>query len=1207
MKENARLIGILVFFVVLAAVTWKWQQSGSEPSPDEPDTEQVARDSTSDYSSSTSDSPNGQRSDKKATTKKKTTQKPAASKNAGSDYRKVYFPPGKGSISGTLVMSDNMQMPPDIGVFLHFVTDKSENNFKLDTSVLESDVDSKGKFGFEELPFGSYHIYAVAKGHVGHAPAKLTKERPSSKHSISIVLADTIQGTVLNDEGAPIPEASVFAVSWRQGGGEQAMDMTRSRSSQTLTDETGVFTIGYVQVRPSAIDYKLMASAPGYANTVTPFLTVGSDNVEITLRPGQELTGIVIDAKTKEPVPNIKVSQDGTKVLNQVSDSTDMKGRFTLANITPGSHQLSIEHKSYILTEGTPAVKVLEDAPTDPVTLEVITGGIVVGRAIEIESNEGVPGARIQLGSRDNRAKRINKDVTTDANGHFRMEGLPTGSYQIRQNDVRGFARTTPPESLFNNNGQTQVIQVTASDAPANVILYYTKGIQIIGKVVDVENKPIDGVSVSGYSTERNENGGRTQNSDRTDEKGLFVLSGFKPNQTIQIQANKSSFSGTQLEPINLQSSTVTDYSITLRQGASVEGLIRDRNGNPMPSGVVEFSQNESRRHRANLDGQGNFKIQGVKSGTYKILFAAARNSNEKRKLLDTVSLGEGQQLAGLQYQVDIDASRTISGTITNARGEPVQASISARSRDHGTNATADESGHYELIGLLDGDYQLSVSHAEYTRQSRKGIKTPSVGINFTLQGRATISGTVTDASTGEPIPAFELVLVASTKRYTFGSSTGQYKTFNDSDGQFNYANIETDSNSRKLFVNAKGYSHTEYEVGVIYPDQELPNVRLTLVPGATVEGTVIDATGMPLAGAKVGPGNSSIAQRNDSFVVYTDKNGHYEMTSIPQGPLTLMAYKSNLDIAKKTVSISGSGSHRLDFQLLSGATLEGYVTLAGNPQPNLQVGLEYMSQTAQGMNKQARTNQDGFYRFVNTPSGQAQLRTGVAQVISSGKRTNRNIQHVIQIPAAQTLQFDIAVKEATASMTGNVLDENGDPVNRVRVSMNFQSEYGFESFSATSDANGHYVFESLPAGQYNATIRHNTYRFGQSIELKEEEKKEHDFKFNAGSTLVGTLVKPPSSTQQWVLLLLNQNATVREPLDIEFFSTIQTQTISQAEGGTQQLSMTNIQPGTFKLMAVILDQEFETIEEILANMRYTIQQITINENEVIEMKFDLD
>jgi hypothetical protein len=1224
MKENARLIGILAFFAVLVALTWIWQRSETDLPTENlsftDSTEQTpAPTRTSARSLSRIDD-----SDEAQNSREKTLQERTPANTEGNTFKKVYFPAGKGSISGLVKMNDNSEFPQDLLIVLHFITEKSNTNFQLDTSVLESAVDEKGEYRFEELPIGDYVLFAIAEGYTGNSTASVTKERLAGKRSLTVYGGSTIEGIVVDDEGSPIPDASLFAARWRQGSSDVNIGTARSRASQAVTDEEGKFTIRYLQVRTPVLEYELLASAPGYANTITPYLTPGSKGHLITLSEGQEITGTVVSAESNDPVPNVKVFQNTGTVLNQTSDTTDLKGHFKLSNIAPGSHSFAIEHKSWILKEETPPVKVVLDVPTDPVTLEVIAGGIVTGKAIEKDTKEGVANARISLRRQDTRTvanqntliKRIQKETTTDAHGNFRLEGLPSGRYTVNHDDVRGYARATPPEDRLRSFDHTQLIQVTAQDVTAGVFCYYRKGLQISGKIVDVNNDPIPEVYISGSSEETDSSGMNVDSFDRSNEEGRFLLAGYEAGQKVRIYTDKETYSRPDLDSIQIQNDSITGLTITLNQGAVFEGTVHDRNNAPIPSGQMFLKIKTSQKYRADIRGKGIFKIDGIAAGDYDLFYEPRANNNfmystSKSAInLGKISFQTGQQLIDAVYQIDIDLSNTISGNVSNTRGEPVPAAVTARGNAGViVTAQADETGAYELTGMVEGDYYVHASHADYSTESINPVHTRSTNINFVMKGTAAVSGTVVDAATGDPIPSFELSILVDGQSYTFGSTNIQFRGFNDVDGEFTYDKIQSRQYVWKIIARAEGYSHTEYQLGTLVADETRSDVRLALTPSATIQGKVFDSEGNPISGVKIGPagvGIQPIQFREDRFTRFTDEDGEYQMKSIPLGTIALIAFRQNLNVGRKIVSITGPGVYEVDFELGRGSTLEGYVTMGNVPVPNQQINVHFRDTSISGFRGNVRTDEDGYYRLDNLPSGSVYIGANFKIDQGTPNQTSRNIQHSLVIPESSSQRFDISISDTTASLHGSAIDSQGSPIAEKQITLYILTETGYERIWSKTDFDGNYIFESLPPGTHFLSIWNDGSSYSAKIDLGENDEKEFNVRFKGTATLVGALTRTLQPGEQWMLANINAEARLPDPSENEFMWTRHSYTLNSGEGREQEITLENLQPGNYKILALRMGPNPDPFGGHLVPLGYSIQNISFEEGDVVELEIDL-
>ncbi len=137
-----------------------------------------------------------------------------------------------------------------------------------------------------------------------------------------------------------------------------------------------------------------------------------------------------------------------------------------------------------------------------------------------------------------------------------------------------------------------------------------------------------------------------------------------------------------------------------------------------------------------------------VQVGTYNVSFGDVAGNYTPTWQLATVYENLETIVEGV-YESILGA---IDGTITDvSTGLPITgASITADSY----SATTDGEGHYS-IEVLPGTYSVAVSSTEYISQSKTAtvISNKTTTLDFALTpANGTISGTVTDSSTGDPI-----------------------------------------------------------------------------------------------------------------------------------------------------------------------------------------------------------------------------------------------------------------------------------------------------------------------------------------------------------------------------------------------------------------------------------------------------------------------
>jgi len=114
---------------------------------------------------------------------------------------------------------------------------------------------------------------------------------------------------------------------------------------QVTTNADGLYNMS--NILPS--NYTVTFEKPYYEKqTVTGALVSGQNQtLNIQLQASPTITGTIIDATTKIPLPDVTVTI--TDVINQVFETkTDSQGKYTLTNITPGNYTATFKKIGYV-------------------------------------------------------------------------------------------------------------------------------------------------------------------------------------------------------------------------------------------------------------------------------------------------------------------------------------------------------------------------------------------------------------------------------------------------------------------------------------------------------------------------------------------------------------------------------------------------------------------------------------------------------------------------------------------------------------------------------------------------------------------------------------------------------------------------------------------------------------------------------------------
>ena len=402
----------------------------------------------------------------------------------------------------------------------------------------------------------------------------------------------------------------------------------------------------------------------------------------------------------------------------------------------------------------------------------------------------------------------------------------------------------------------------------------------------------------------------------------------------------------------------VTTQDVALTAVASLSGTLTDAaTGQPISGAQLTLGT-----LTASSGTDGSYTFTQLAAGAAQLAVTAAGYTSATQ----SVMLQPGANSCNVQLCA---TSADISGVIGDAvSGAPLaQATVSG---DAGT-ATADATGHYTLTGVTPGTHQLTAAATGYAAQTR--TVTCNAGavttVNFALPGQGSLQGTITDATSGQPL-AGATVTVDSTAVIT--NAAGYYTFPTLTAGVYN------------VQVSATGYTSATLSA-TLAPGQTLTlNGTLTAIPSAT--GVVCDLlTGAVLPNVQVSAG-TAVASTNTSgqFVFYHLTPGVTSFTftlagyagltqtvNIPAAPATL-----TLDVALQSVgNLSGIISDSSTGQPIAGAT----VTVAGQT-----------SVTDAGGNYQFTALDSGALQLTASASGYLSLTQAVT--IAAGQNSTLNL-----------------------------------------------------------------------------------------------------------------------------------------------------------------------------------------------------------------------
>jgi hypothetical protein len=489
---------------------------------------------------------------------------------------------------------------------------------------------------------------------------------------------------------------------------------------------------------------------------------------------------------------------------------------------------------------------------------------------------------------------------------------------------------------------------------------------KITGTVRDGNGQPIAGVDVTAHAIK---NG--ISASDDTNaageygiplQPGSYVLEFRSAQSAFQAAFYKSTSSPLGATPVEVGSGeTVSGIDIKLSAGAQFGVTLRDPEGAPVPEGHISVFDRYGRRvATGQTDNAGQTRtVPGLPPGSYRLLAHPAYGSplleqyaNEK-STLDDADLITVTQVVSVELALSLPRGAQLSGTVTDATNGAPLAGIAVHVRNAGNvvrDAMTNDAGHYSIVGLPSGTYQVEFESNQSTPASPAPLRrvvtltapTAQAGFDAALIRGGTISGLVTTPD-GAPISG------ASVSVHDV-DDTMSIHGFTADDGTYAIGGLP--SGRYTLTV-----GHYSYQ-GRALPDQvtvTAPNTTMlpttVLTSGGAISGKVVGPDGAPVEGVYVLVVDAATGKPQEGSVytnaagVYTTRptlaNGSYIVKFQPPNGYGLCSlaieYSGNASTTATATRVQVSGPATvtgIDAALENGLHISGHITEAGSGLP---------------------------------------------------------------------------------------------------------------------------------------------------------------------------------------------------------------------------------------------------------------------------------
>jgi protocatechuate 3,4-dioxygenase beta subunit len=339
----------------------------------------------------------------------------------------------------------------------------------------------------------------------------------------------------------------------------------------------------------------------------------------------------------------------------------------------------------------------------------------ISGRVLAADSGRPAKRASV-LASGGGRQAR---GATTDDQGRFRVTGLPAGTYTVTASKS-GFV-----DAIFGQRRPLQPgtpVQIADGQEVSGIDLRLTRGSVITGRVLDEDGEPLARalVTVQRYQYVRGERQLTSAGGDQTDDRGQYRVFGLPPG----------------------------DYYVSATAGGLAQILGRG----------LQFSV------RAFGGGRGAFfggpPVEDAEPVGYApTYYAGVTSAADATKL----TVAPGQELGGIDFQVQVVTMSTVSGTVIGASDSvpvllvPQDRGGVFRGQVLRTGSQAD--GSFVIRNVPPGHYVAIARSGGRGEDPRIGTQPVNVagdnvtGLSLALQAGGSLAGYITVESSGTPAP----------------------------------------------------------------------------------------------------------------------------------------------------------------------------------------------------------------------------------------------------------------------------------------------------------------------------------------------------------------------------------------------------------------------------------------------------------------------
>jgi len=731
---------------------------------------------------------------------------------------------------------------------------------------------------------------------------------------------------------------------------------------------------------------------------------------------------------------------------------TDSSGRFIVEGSGAGKVH-AVPFDTFLHAVRSPAVACPPDPEQDggkPLVVVLAEGGAVEGM---VHNSNGKPLSGVSLTLREkfdimfalSDRKGMLASFTTQSRGDgtFRFNAVPCGAPMVIDAFVEGYARSYGQMVAIKKGQAVPVEVILADSAVISGLVQYENEEPVPGKKVrlsktdDIINAMIQEESNGGFEV-------------LSGPDGSFRFGDLAPG-TYRVFLNERGFVRTGHKGLKLAAGEErSDLVLILEKGLSISGRIvssdgepvRDARVKPVPqfnlAKLLQYIDDAKYSRPSRTDEEGQFTCSGLTDGTYDL--EISRNS-----ITDTSQ--KGFKAGSKDLLISLHWGGIAGIAVSTVDGDPVRNyRLQLDPEGKGdlldpfgfksaiVRTIEDDEGRFDISPLEPGRFTMTVRAEGHGIKKIKNIEVAdgevTRGVLVMLSEEASVTGTVYDKETGEPIEGAKISLKPGLEGMIAEFRDAGEVVQSDEEGRFKFGCLP--AGRVCLFVTHPSYESQILPEVLLMDGEKYENITVLLGRGAVIHGRVSTAAGFPVAGASL---MASTPMATVLKSTRTDENGVYELAGFPAGTFTLMRMAMNFNMDDDFLQSLTSGFDmryitlemdeivECDFVIDAEgkeARVRGRVTEAGNPVPGAIINVVPIDgNRSTPSSSTATTDDDGRYAITRIEAGEYTFRVVRTESLSMGGGTE--VVFRTTIPDSSGHEFDMVLPGA--SIEGHVLD----------------------------------------------------------------------------------------------------------------------------------------------------------------------------------------